>query len=279
MSTAIATIPQQQRADSLAYEPDSIQSALALAKVLVASRLLPRSITTTEQAFTIMAAGKELGLTSMQALRSIHIIEGKPSLSADLMVALVKRSPTCRYFRLVKSDDKIATYETLREGEPAPTVLSFTSDDALTAGLLGKDNWKKYRPAMLRARCIAALARAVYPDLVLGVYESDELERAEPVARRAPISISIPDEPPHDTITGEMVEPAQLSAPEAHQQTEEDPFGRMSRELAIGFGGWEEKRAWRAANKAAKDALSVEQQEKLTLAFVDAAPRGAREAK
>jgi hypothetical protein len=53
----------------------------------------------------------------------------------------------------------------------------------------------------------------------------------------------------------------------------------MSRELAIGFGGWEEKRAWRAANKAAKDALSVEQQEKLTLAFVDAAPRGAREAK
>jgi hypothetical protein len=109
----------------------------------------------------------------MQSLRSIHVIEGKPSCSADLILALCKRRPeVCRYFRLVRSDATVATYETLRDGRPAPTTLSFTIEQAKSASLTGKDNWKKYPEAMLRARCIAALARAVYPDLVLGVYET-----------------------------------------------------------------------------------------------------------
>ena len=163
---------------SRAFEPSGIGDAMALAKILVNSKLLPRSVQTAEAAFTIIATGRELGLTAMQSLRSIHVIEGKPSLSADLILALVKnRRDVCTWFRLVTSTDKVATYETQRLGEPEPTRMSFTWEDATRAQVTGKDNWKKYPAAMLRARCISALARAVYPDLAMGLYDPDELER------------------------------------------------------------------------------------------------------
>lgn len=166
-----------------AFEPGSIEEAVYLAKVLVASKLLPKSITTPEAAFAVIACGRELGLTAMQSLRTIHIIEGKPTLSADLVAALVKsRGDICQFFRLVDSTAEVATYETQRRGEPGPTRMSFTWQDAQRAGVTGKDNWKRYPAAMLRARCITALARAVYPDLAMGVYDPDELTpEPEPV--------------------------------------------------------------------------------------------------
>lgn len=178
-SAALAkTAPPDQ---TRAFEPRNIDEGFELAKILAASGLLPRGAQRPEAAFAIIAAGRELGLTAMQSLRSIHIIEGKPTLSADLIAALCKSRPdVCVYFRLVESTDRIARYETQRRGEPAPTSMSFTIEDAQRAGVTGKDNWKKYPAAMLRARCITALARAVYPDLAMGVYDPDEVV-AEPV--------------------------------------------------------------------------------------------------
>lgn len=167
---------------ALAFEPADVSQAVKLAQILVASRLLPRAIATPEAAFAVIMSGRELGLTAMQSLRSIHIIEGKPTMSADLMVALVKRSPVCRYFRLAESTAERAVYETQRRDDPEPTRLAFTMSEARDAGVAGKDNWRKFPAAMLRARAASALVRAVYPDVLLGVYDSDsgELEDAAP---------------------------------------------------------------------------------------------------
>lgn len=159
-----------------AFEPSNISEAIKLAQILVSSRLLPKAVATPEAAFAIIATGRELGLTAMQSLRSIHVVEGKPTLSADLMIAIAKRAPECEYIKLVESTDLIATYETKRRGEVGdPTRMSWTIEQAKNAGLTGKDNWRKYPAAMLRARCAAAICRAVYPDTLLGVYETDEL--------------------------------------------------------------------------------------------------------
>lgn len=176
-----------------AFEPVGIQEAFHLAGILVASRLLPRAVTTPEAAFAIIMTGRELGLTAMQSLRSIHVIEGKTTLSADLIASLVKSNrDVCHWFRLVESTDQIATYETHRVGEPSPTRMSFSWSDATRAGLTGKDNWKKYPSAMLRARCITALARAVYPDLAMGLYDTEEIET---VAPRAPYEVIVTTPP------------------------------------------------------------------------------------
>lgn len=181
-TTALAVVNNTAdlRTSSAAFEPTSAEEAYKLAETLIDGKLLPAGITTPAAAFTIIVAGRELGLTAMQALRSIHIIKGKPTLSADLILALVKRNPACKRFQMTESSEKIATYCTQRVNED-PTTMSFTIAQAQRAGLLSNDNWKRFPEAMLRARCIAALARAVYPDVVLGIYDPDELaeERTE----------------------------------------------------------------------------------------------------
>lgn len=180
--TLAGTGPTTVKADQTrAFEPRSIDEGYDLAKLLVASGLLGRNIVRPEQAFTIIATGRELGLTAMQSLRSIHIIEGKPTLSADLVAALCKSRPdVCVYFRMVESTAERAVYETQRKGEPSPTRMTWTIQEAQAAGVVGKDNWRKYPAAMLRARCITALARAVYPDLAMGIYDPDEVADIPP---------------------------------------------------------------------------------------------------
>ena len=147
--------------------------------------MLPKHIQSPEAAFALMVAGRELGLLAMQSIRSFHLIEGKIAMPAELILARVKRSPECLYFRLVESTATRAEYVTQRKGEPHPTAMAFTIEEAHAAGLTGKDNWRKYGPAMLRARCVSALCRAVYPESVLGIYDPDELER-----EHAPATIS-----------------------------------------------------------------------------------------
>jgi hypothetical protein len=96
-----------------------------------------------------------------------------------MMVGVVKmHGDVCAYFRMVESTDSIATYETQRRGEPTPVKLSYTIQQANAAGLTGKGTWKAHPAAMLRARCSSALARIVYPDLVNGLYDPDEIEDA-----------------------------------------------------------------------------------------------------
>jgi len=89
------------------------------------------------------------------------------TLSSDLIVAIVKRSPMCRYFVLVESSDRLATYETHREGEPIPTRLTYTIEQAETAGMLAREMWRKYPALLLRKQASSALAHAVYPDVFL----------------------------------------------------------------------------------------------------------------
>jgi hypothetical protein len=182
MVVAGPTLAKAQPDQSRAFEPGSIAEAMHMAALLVKSRLLPDSVQSPEAAFAIIATGRELGLTAMQSLRSIHVIKGKTILSADLVAALVKsRRDVCAFFMLVESTTERATYKTQRVGEPEATTLSFTMDDAKRAQVTGNPNWTKYPAAMLRARCITALARAVYPDLAMGVYDPDEIA-GEPVA-------------------------------------------------------------------------------------------------
>jgi hypothetical protein len=149
--------------------------------------------------FAIVKTGQELGLEPMKSIRGITIIKGKPTLSADLMGALVKRDrAVCEYLRLVESTDKIATYETKRAGEPGTTRISFTSEDAARAGLQG-DNWRKYPAQMLRARALSGICRAVYPDLLLGVYADGELDDSREERRAEAIATLVESSPILDT--------------------------------------------------------------------------------
>jgi len=170
----------------------TIEMLSGLAERLHKAGVFGQEVTSADKAFAVLLKGHELGFTPMAAAGSIAIIKGKVSLSADATIALCKRSPACLYLRLVESSEEIATYETQRHGDPAPTALSYTIAQAKTAGLTGSQTWRAHAPAMLRARCGAAIARAVYPDLVAGIYDPDEVAeivRSEP----APARVEVPD--------------------------------------------------------------------------------------
>ena len=162
----------------------TIDMLSGLADRLHKAGVFGQEVTSADKAFAVLLKGHELGFTPMAAAGSIAIIKGKVSLSADATVALCKRSPACLYLRLVASTEEVATYETQRSGDPSPTTLSYTIAQAKNAGLTGSQTWRAHAPAMLRARCGAAIARAVYPDLVAGIYDPDEM--AEIVRREAP---------------------------------------------------------------------------------------------
>jgi len=148
----------------------------ATAVVAASSALAPDALRNRPQdALIVLMAGRELGFAPMQSLRMLSVIKGKVTLSADATVALVRRSGECVEWRCVETTRERATYTTRRKGDTEPTVLTWTIEQATRAGLVGGQGWRSYPEAMLRARCASALARIVYPDLVAGIYDPDEL--------------------------------------------------------------------------------------------------------
>ena len=110
-----------------------MNEACKLAQRLHDSRMFSAYGTPQAVLSTVML-GRELGMPAMAALRSVHIIEGKHSLSADLMVALVLKSGLAEYFQMLESTDHECSFETKRKGAPSAQKLCYTIDDAEKAG-------------------------------------------------------------------------------------------------------------------------------------------------
>lgn len=171
------------------FQPEGLEQAWQLAERLATATILPPAYRQRPaDAFAAILLGRDLGLSPMQSMLGIHVIDGKPSVSAQTAVALVKRSPLCEYFTCIETSPRAAVYETKRQKEPTPTRLAYTIEDAARAGLVNKQNWKSHPAAMLRARCSYQLARDVYPDVVANLYDPDEVEDMREAAAMTPTS-------------------------------------------------------------------------------------------
>ncbi len=220
--------------------PQNIEESERLSTTLAKSSLLPEALRGKPgDILATLLAGAELGLAPMQSLRGIVIIKGKPTLAADLMGALCKRrKDICEYLTLSESSSTRAVYRTKRAGEPEPTTIAFTIEDAKAAGLVGAGGmYTKYPRQMLRARCLAEICRAVYPDLCMGLYDPEEL--GAPAEMPADIQ---PEPPPKETelnpapVTGARTAniKAQLAAKTARAPKEERPARSMVVDVAPG---------------------------------------------
>jgi hypothetical protein len=152
-----------------------MDQAQALAKTLAPSALLPDSLRGKPgDVLIVLLTGAELGLGPMQSLRSLAVVKGKAVMSADLMLALVKKSPACEYLFMAEYTAEKVTFKTKRKGDPQETVVTFSKADAERAGLWGINTWKSYPQSMLKARAASAICRSVYPDVCLGIYDETE---------------------------------------------------------------------------------------------------------
>ena len=147
---------------------------LKLATAIVKGGLIPSAIKTPEAALGVLLKGRELGLAPMQSFDSIDVIQGKPTLKPQAMLALIYSSPIYGSFRVDSSDDKAATVTMARRGGK-PHGETFTMADAKALGLSDKANWKSQPATMLKWRAVSACARVVFPDVIQGMYTPEEI--------------------------------------------------------------------------------------------------------
>ena len=183
-------IMKVERFDNLM--PVSLRDKFFLAEQLVKSGIIPNSINTPQKAMAILQMGHELGLSPMVALNNISVVNGRATLGADLIVAIIMKHPDYSGME-IKGDDKQCTVLIRRRaGEKIDTFTgSFSMDDAARAGLVSKDSWKKYPQRMLKHRAISYAARDAFPDALSGIYMPEEMETIE-----APEHIETPIEAP-----------------------------------------------------------------------------------
>jgi len=148
-----------------------------------------------EAVFAAILYGEELGIGPMQSLNSIHVIEGKPGMSPELMRGLVARAGH-RIDVKEASAERVTLWGKRADNDSEATV-SWTMDDARLAGLAGRGAWKTYPRAMLLARATSELCRMIFADVVAGLsYTQEEL---------ASISGQVWDEVPADPLGAEPV--------------------------------------------------------------------------
>lgn len=161
-------------------EPRNLKEAQFLALDMFKSNMFT-GYGNKEAVLSAIMVGRELGLPAMASLRAIHVIDGKHSLSADAMVALVLKSGMAEYFKPVAWDEKGATWETKRRDGAMgsdPIKFTYTVEMAKMAGLVKENkagNWTQRPTEMCLARAKAILARMCYGDLLAGLYTPEEL--------------------------------------------------------------------------------------------------------
>lgn len=152
---------------------NQVQQLKSLGQTLVSSGLMPAAIKTPEAAVVIILKGRELGIPPLEAINSINVIQGKPTVAPQLMLALIERSKQ-GYIEIVERADSHSIVKAVRKGR-TPVTFKFTLEDAKRLGLAEKDNWRKQPAVMLQWRNVAAAARAVFPDVISGVYTPEEM--------------------------------------------------------------------------------------------------------
>lgn len=121
--------------------------------------------------------GAEIGLGPMQALQSIAVVNGRPTVWGDAALALVRSSLVCESVDEGvegKGDDRVGFCTVARRGEK-PQTRTFSVADAKRAGLWGKTGpWTQYPERMLQLRARGFALRDAFPDVLRGLITREE---------------------------------------------------------------------------------------------------------
>lgn len=173
-----------------------IDKTIEYARKLSASELLPKAYQGKPQNVLLAVEyGRSLGLDPVTAINMTHVVQGRPTASAQLVGALVRRAG---HKLRVTGDTETATAILTRADDPDfQFTATWTMDRAKKAGVLSNPVWKTYPENMLKARAITEVARDACPEVLAGIgYTAEELEGpAEVVAEQiATPDIRITDE-------------------------------------------------------------------------------------
>jgi hypothetical protein len=217
----LATLP--------AIREDSLPERQEYAKALSVSDLLPAQYRGKPgNVLYAVEFGKSLGISTMAAILGVHIIEGRASASAGLISALV-RDAGHKLRVWVERDQNgqaVKAVATIHRRDDAEFEFraEWTMQRAVAAGLAGKQVWKNYPEAMLKARAISEVAREACEEALRGVGYTPEELGAEVNADGSVVVTTAAVRPnaPGQTIRG-AVAPEQPPATNGHSGFEPEP--------------------------------------------------------
>jgi len=141
-----------------------------MATSVAASKLF--GINNKDQAVALMLLCQAEGLHPAIAARDYHIIQGRPALKADAMLARFQQAGGAVKWETYTDEQVTGIFSHPQGGS---LEVTWTLAKAKLIGIANKDNWKNYSRAMLRARCVSEGIRSVYPGCVVGVYTPEEV--------------------------------------------------------------------------------------------------------
>jgi hypothetical protein len=160
-----------------------------MAEAIAKSKLF--GIQTAEQALALGLLCQAEGRHPAEAARDYHIINGKPSLKSEAMLARFQQAGGKVEWHDYTHESVSGTFSHPQGGS---LKVSWTIKDAERAGLTGNPTWKKFPRQMLKARCISEAVRGIFPAVLSGLYAPEEVQEFAPIQ---------PEPEPTPTITVE----------------------------------------------------------------------------
>lgn len=171
-----------------------------IGKVLATSKLF--GMKTPEEAIALCLIAQAEGKHPATAAQEYHVIQGRPALKADAMLARFQQAGG-KVNWLSYTDTEVTGEFSHPQG--GMVKISWTIEMATKLGYLSKDNWKKFPRAMMRARCISEGVRTIYPGIAVGIYTPEEVQDFEPAQ---PMKDVTPPENSNGSDNGQDVQPA-----------------------------------------------------------------------
>lgn len=149
----------------------SVQEIAQIGQIFAKSGMY--GIKSPEMAMTLMFQAQAEGIHPCKAMQEYHVINGKPSLSSQAMLARFQLAGgTAKWIK--RTSTEATLYVSHKQG--GELEVTWNIERAKKAGLLGNPTWTKYPEAMLSARCISEAIRAVFPACLGGMYSIEEEE-------------------------------------------------------------------------------------------------------
>lgn len=162
-----------------------------MAQAIAESKLF--GIQTPAQALALGLLCQAEGRHPAEAARDYHIINGKPSLKSEAMLARFQQAGGKVEWHDYTHESVSGTFSHPQGGT---LKVSWTIKDAERAGLTGNPTWKKFPRQMLKARCISEAVRGIYPGVLSGLYAPEEVAEFGPVQTEPePLAIEATSEP------------------------------------------------------------------------------------
>jgi len=175
MSAQIQQVQPKQ--NGFAMEPQTFKEAQEYAQFIASSNFVPKEFKG-HPADVLVACqmGAELGLKPLQSLQNIAVINGKPVVWGDAMIAIVRSRPDCESIQETFDESRMTATCVIKRRNQPEEARTFSEQDARTAKLWGNNTWAKYPKRMLQMRARAFALRDVFGDALKGFQIAEEVQ-------------------------------------------------------------------------------------------------------